>query len=71
VPDGEGPSLKRGYGFDGIAPAAAEVDREILEAFAGGVPTVRNGTSGGAGASLIALPVIGDGAVVETVAMYF
>jgi hypothetical protein len=70
VPDAEGRSLKPGYGFGmSVVTASSEVEPKILEAFAGGVPTVRQG--GAASASMIALPVISDGAVVETIAMYF
>lgn len=64
--------LKRAYGFDESAGAlgaeehgAGEVDPVIFSAFAGGVPQA------GAGVPLLALPIVTDGAVVETVAMYF
>jgi hypothetical protein len=71
VPDGDGPALKRAYGFGNDALSGPEADRGILEAFAGGMPVVCQAAPGSAGASLIALPVIHDGAVVETVAMHF
>ena len=78
VPDADGLSLKRGPGFGvsgktTVVPAAATDDtgRAILEAFAGGVPTVRPAAPGELAGALIALPVLSDGVVVETVAMYF
>jgi hypothetical protein len=78
LPDADGLSLKRGHGFGvagktTVAPAAATDDSEraILKAFAAGVPTVRPAAPGEAAGALIALPVLSDGVVVETVAMYF
>lgn len=65
-------SLRRAYGFDerdgelpALEVAAGDVDRAVFSTFAAGVPTV--GAPGAA--PLIALPVVRDGAVVETVAM--
>jgi hypothetical protein len=72
VPDADGQSLKQAYGFGspGAATAAGEVDQTTLEAFASGVPKVRDKRSGQGSGALIALPIISDGAVVEAVAMY-
>ena len=71
VPGADPQALKRAYGFDEAAgPLAVEErnsadgDPAIFSTFAGGVP--KAGVN-----SLIALPIISDGAVVETVAMYF
>lgn len=67
-------SLMRAYGHDEAGGAlssgefgATEVDAAIFETFAGGVPSI--GNAGAAGRAL-ALPVVRDGAVVETVALY-
>jgi hypothetical protein len=76
-------SLRRAYGFDerGVSlPAAdvasAQIDPAILQAFAGAVPQVgraaaRSAAGGAQGSVAIALPLVVDGAVAETVAMYF
>ena len=71
VPGADPQALKRAYGFDeasGALPVeernASEVDPTVLAAFAGGVPKAGPG-------ALIALPIVSDGAVVETLAMYF
>jgi len=64
-------ALKRAHGFDEVAGAlaveersSAEVDPTIFATFAGGVPKAGPG-------SLIALPIVSDEVVVETIAMYF
>jgi hypothetical protein len=85
----DGQSLTRGYGVDELGRslpvekvASGEVDPTIFEAFAGGIPRVRQSAAAEPGRiagsesearllSLIALPVVNEGAVVETVAMYF
>lgn len=63
--------LKLAYGHDEadgvLAPrecAPAEIDPAVLAAYAGGVPQA--GANG-----VIALPIVSDGMVAETVAMYF
>ena len=71
VSGADGQTLKRAYGFDeasGTLPveehAAADADSAIAHALASGVPQAGPG-------SMIALPIVSDGAVVETVVMVF
>lgn len=66
----DGAGLTRAWGFserDGALPASTAADATVLEAFAGAVPKVRAGAHG----SLLALPIVSGGTVVETVAMTF
>ncbi len=65
-------SLRRAYGFDErdgelqeVEIAAGEADSAVFATFATGVPTL----AAHSGGPLIALPVVRDGAVFETVAM--
>lgn len=71
-------SLQLAYGYDELlgrlSDGGATIDDvgpTVLQSFAGGVPTLHSAT-GGAGRSgpVIAFPVVRDGSVVETVAMY-
>lgn len=67
---GDGAGLTRAWGFsesDGALPISTAPDATVLEAFAGAVAKVRAGAQG----SLLALPIVSDGTVVETVAMTF
>lgn len=81
VPGADGQSLQKAYGASATAggaprPASAGggADATVLEAFQARAPKARQqpmGQARGAGASLLALPVMSDADVVEAVAMYF
>jgi hypothetical protein len=73
VPDASGQSLKQAavLGEPRGTTAASVVDPLILESFASAVPKVRQKNASDESPSMMALPVISEGAVVEAVAMYF
>jgi hypothetical protein len=78
VPGSDAQFLKRAYGFaepDRSLPpeefASNKVEQTVFETFAGGVPKVGASNKAGEGGKVIALPIVSDGAVVETIAMYF